>query len=101
MAPQTYLSVAFDSLPIFVVLGPDPNLFTLLLVVTDFLVIQVQFKLKNKFLASINKLDSNRLIWVGDIEDNCFIPDGCISKPDIRLRIGLVLEDLHQVLTLL
>ena len=101
VAPEAHLSITLDTLPVLVVLSPAPDLFTLFLVVANLVVVKVKLKLKDKLLTPVYKLDSYWLVRVGNVEDNGFVPNGRIAKPDIGLSVGLVLEHLDQVLTLL
>jgi len=48
MAPQAHFGIVFDAKAIFVELGPSPNLFALLIVVSNVLIIQIEGLLQDE-----------------------------------------------------
>ena len=98
MAADAQLRSVFDAVIVFVELRPDPDLFTLLAVVTDVLVIQVHIVFHDQLLSLVYELDHNRSVRVLDVENDCFVPDWRRSKSKICLGVGVILDHFHLML---
>ena len=101
MAADAQLRSVFDAVIVFVELRPDPDLFTLLAVVTDILVVQVHIMFHDQLLSFIYELDYNRSVRVFDVENDCFVPDWRCSKSKICLGVRVILDHFHLMLSIL
>jgi len=91
----------FDAVIILVKLCPSPDLFTLLAIVTDVLVVQVHIVFHDQLLSLVYELNYNRSVRVFDVENDCFVPDWRRSKSKICLGVGVILDHLHLMLPIL
>ena len=101
MAADAQLRSVFDAVIVFVELRPDPDLFTLLAVVADVLVVQVDIVLHDQLLSLVYKLDYDWSVGVLDVENDGFVPDWRRSKSKICLGVGVVLDHFDLMLAIL
>lgn len=99
MATKAKLRIRFNTNALVIPALPSPDLLTLLAVVTDVLVVQVEGLLQNEFTLLIDELNDNRLERVLDIENDGLVPDGSRTDAKIRLSIRVMLPYLNLVLT--
>ena len=101
MAPDAQFRSVLDSIIMFIELSPCPNLFSLLAVVTNVLVIQIQVLLQNELLALVYELNHDGPVGILDIENNSLVPNWRCTESKICLSERVVLNHFHLMLTVL
>ena len=74
-----------------------PDFLSLITVVSNLGRVEVQLGFQHNLLLLVAQLNDNILVWVLDIEHDCFIPNGLGPDAHICFGIRVVLVDLDMV----